>query len=219
MRLNALPTLAAAFAAAAMAIGVATPASAIIMGQISTADKNDGVLPIYDTDTRNGWFGANLYLTGGPSDITVTFHGREAEFDNMFLWNGVPIFSNSSFENKAFSAAGFASQTFDNVGSGLLPFSFSTPSGDVPNGSNPDNVNISLPNFFMSFADEDAISGPSVVLWLDDANDIDDNHDDMVISFSGGNFTTIIPLPASVLMLLAALGGLGLVSRRRSAAG
>jgi hypothetical protein len=39
--------------------------------------------------------------------------------------------------------------------------------------------------------------------------------DKVEVSFS--STTTVIPLPASVLMLLGALGGLGLVSRRRSA--
>jgi hypothetical protein len=38
-----------------------------------------------------------------------------------------------------------------------------------------------------------------------------------VASFSSTTTTNVIPLPASVLMLLAALGGLGIVSRRRAA--
>jgi hypothetical protein len=219
MRLMNLSTVAAALTAAALGFGVATPASAIVMSQISTADQNDGVNPIYGTDTRNGWYGADLHLFGGPADVTVTFLGREAEFDNMFLWDGVPIFSNSSFGNDVFSNAGFASQTFLNVDSGLLPFSFSTPNGDAVNGSNPDNVDPGTPNFFASWDnDENGLFGPSLVMWLDDANEVDDNHDDMAIriSVSSGNIG-IIPLPASVFMLLAALGGLGLVSRRRTA--
>ena len=62
-------------------------------------------------------------------------------------------------------------------------------------------------------ADENATSGNSVVLWLDDAREVDDNHDDMAIRITA----TPIPLPASVLMLFAALGGLGVLSRKRSA--
>ena len=50
-------------------------------------------------------------------------------------------------------------------------------------------------------------------LALDDGDEVDDNHDDMIIRVD----VSQIPLPASVLMLLAALGGLGVVSRRRSA--
>lgn len=221
MRLIEIPTLAVAFTAAALALGVATPASAVLMssggvsGTISTADGNDGVIPIYGTNTRSGFYGANLSLTGAvPATVTVTFLGREAEFNNMFEWDGSTIFQNSSFANNAFSNAGFASQSFLNVVSGLLPFLFSTPNGDAVNGSNNDNTGPQVPNFFLSFdSDGTATSGNSVVLWLDDAKDVDDNHDDMVIRITA----TPIPLPASVLMLLAALGGLGVLSRRRSA--
>lgn len=43
------------------------------------------------------------------------------------------------------------------------------------------------------------------------------NANQIMASFSSTTTTTPIPLPASVLMLLAALGGLGIVSRGRSA--
>ena len=221
MRQITLPTLAAAFAAAALTLGVATPASAVLMsqggiaGQIGTADDNNGVMPIYGTSTRDGFYGANLFLTGGPATVTVTFLGREAEFNNMFEWDGSTIFSNNDFGDNVFSNAGFASQSFLNVASGVLPFLFSTPNGDAVNGSNGDNTDPEVPNFFLSF-DNNATgtSGNSVVLWLDDARQVDDNHDDMAIRIS---VATPIPLPASVLMLFAALGGLGALSRKRSA--
>ena len=206
----------------ALTPGVATPASAVLMssggsaGTISAADGNDGVNPIYGTDSRGGFYGADLSWTGAiPANVTVTFLGREAEFNNAFVWDGSTIFENDNFGDNVFSNAGFASQSFSNVLAGLLPFLFSTPNGDAVNGSNGDNTDPEIPNFFLSF-DNNATgtSGNSVVLWLDDARQVDDNHDDMAIRIS---VATPIPLPASVLMLFAALGGLGALSRKRSA--
>ena len=48
-------------------------------------------------------------------------------------------------------------------------------------------------------------------LAFDDGARSDDDHDDFLVRVD----VTAIPLPASVLLLLAALGGLGVVSRRR----
>lgn len=218
-------TILAAAAIAALGIVSAVPANAVIIpGQISTADNNDGVDDIYGTNTRQGYFGANWYLLGGPADIMVTFLGKEAGDNNSFNFGGGPVeFQNSDIGGNAWNNAGFDSQTFLGVSGGLLDFLFSNPfRGDVVNGFNPDNTDPNTVNFFSSIDDGDgtALFGQSLVVWLDDAKDVDDNHDDMAVRIEivgGDGQIGIIPLPASVFMLLAALGGLGVVSRRRSA--
>jgi hypothetical protein len=209
---NIVRTTALAAIAALGLLGAAAPASAAVLGSISTADDNDGVQPIYGANLVNGFFGANWVLLG-TSDITITFLGREAGFNNSFDFglDGTD-FTNSQTGSPSFNVAGVApSITYFNVAPGLLEFSFTTPNGTVTNGSNPNNTSPNDVNFFTY-----VVSGNVIDLWLDDANDVDDNHDDMVIRLtaSTGNFGQV-PVPAALPLLLGALGGLGVMGRRR----
>jgi hypothetical protein len=211
--------------AIALSLGGMVPASAATYGSIpgpgGTA-TNEGLLPIYGSaDPRGGWFGAAIYLLGGPADIEVRYHGSESGFINRFFWDGVEIAATPGNSN-SFDALGTVVGTFNNVLSGLLPFFFRSPFNggeDAVNGSQPQPA-LGEPgaNFFVSFDDPLAAFGPRVWLWFDDDGaGPDDNHDDMVISLqivSGGGFA-VVPLPAALPLLAFALGGLGLASIRR----
>lgn len=220
--MGVLGTLKKTLAAAVIVLGTATVSSAATFGSVpgvggGTNDMLDDAFGGTPT-SRNGWYGAALYLVGAVSNIKATFIGREAGFNNTFHWNGSQIFSNAG------SAAG-ANNTFNNVATGLLNFAFginsSTPS--VINGANPDGSVLpgrNQSNFFVTFENENASGGQMAWLFLDDNGSLDDNHDDMVIKLEivGGGSLNIVPLPAAGFLLLGGLGALGAVARRRKAA-
>lgn len=199
-------------AAAAILTGMAAAASAATFGSIPGVGggTNDILDDVFGpgTTSRNGWYGATLYLTG-PSDVTATFLGEEAGMNNTFHWDGTKIFSNNG------SAAG-ASITYSNVTAGILDFAFGINSA-VASLFNTSNPGPGKPaNFFVTFENENASGGQMAYLFLDDSGSSDDNHDDMVIKLAvtGGNIS-IVPLPAAGLMLLGGLGVMGATARRR----
>lgn len=215
-----------AAAAAVITLGAASAASALTYGTIPGAGAaNDGLVPVYGAGTTSvdGYYGATVYLTGGPADITVEYLGSEAGLVNTFAWTGEgTLFSTPGGTGGAWVGGGGASTTVNNVASGLLPFLFTRPGGSVANGANPDGSALgSPPNFFATFyADTGgaALSGTMIDLWWDDGGaGPDDNHDDMGIrlTVSGGGFQ-IVPVPASIPLLLSGLAGLGIVGRRRA---
>lgn len=211
-----------ALAAAGSLMGLSVPASALTYGTIPQGTQtNEGVGPIYGTTSRGGWYGADVFLSAGVGGATVTFTylGSEAGFNNSFSFMGSPLFQTGGNQN-AFNPLGFASQTVNNVASGLLNFLFSSPLGTAANGSNPDDGlglgNVG-PNFFVSFDNgEQSTSGTSFVLWFDDngANN-DDNHDDMAIRVSITNGVVSVPVPAALPLMLVGLAGFGALRLRR----
>ncbi len=94
------------------------------------------------------------------------------------------------------------------------------------NGSNPDDSSgTSNVNFFATLVTKSdgtaanglGTSGLTWDLWFDDGGaSNDDNHDDMAIriSVSAGSISQV-PVPAAGLLLLTALGGLGVARRRK----
>lgn len=210
--------------AAALVFGMAGTASAVTFDTIPKGATNDGLQTIYgSTDPRNGWYGAQLFLVGGPADIEVSYLGSEAGFVNEFWWgNALTPFAKTTgiAGTGVWNAAGFVKQTFTNVASGALDFFFKSPLGSaINNGTNPDpTIGQPGPNYFVSFANEFAGSGKEVILWFDDNGaGKDDNHDDMAIRIkivSGGSLSAI-PIPAALPLLLTGLFGLGLLRARR----
>ncbi|GAA0300995.1 VPLPA-CTERM sorting domain-containing protein [Rhodovulum strictum] len=154
--------------------------------------------------------------------LTFDFLGSEAGFNNSFWFNGVELFATGGNTNSWCTVdctVPLASVSVGGLSTGLLDFKFVTPVGEAVNGSNPDNTTPTVPNFFLSFdgANPKAGSGTSVVLWLDDGGaDGDDNHDDMAVRIRIDNGSiSAVPLPAAGWLLIAGLGGLGVVARRK----
>lgn len=175
--------------------------------------ENDLLGPLGLGLSLDGFFGAQVELTG-PGIVTAEFLGFEAGFSNAFVFG--PGFTTECTGCGSNLDTDPGEAPFDVLSpSGVLLFSFSTNGngGDtVTNGGNPDNSGVGI-NFFASIVgNPTSRTGQSLLLFFDDdgANN-DDNHDDMVIRLS----VTAVPLPAAVWMMLAALGGLGYVARRK----
>jgi hypothetical protein len=148
-------------------------------------------------DVFNGTnLGSGLKLTGGPATLRITFLGKEAG-DTDFAVLGGDLFNN-------LSVAGTFVDVSTAVVSGLLDFSFRNASAGVvatngvSYGPGTQIAFLAQGSTFLAFFD-DSGAGP------------DDDFDDMIVSIQ----VIPIPLPAAVWLILAGLGGLGLVSRRR----
>jgi hypothetical protein len=203
-------------------------ASALTFGTIpGGTSKNDGIEHVYGPGTTSvdGYYGGTLALLGSNADIKIEFFGAEASRTNEFWFEGIKRFTTSGVAG-SWDTTGAGSVTVTNVAVGVLDFLFDY-SRDVPppttpdqvvNGSNPDGSGPGSPaNFFVTFGDSAATSGQVVDLWFDDGGaGPDDNHDDMAIrlSITDGTFS-VVPVPASVPLLLTALGGLGYMARRK----
>jgi hypothetical protein len=213
--------MASAALMAALAFGGTASAATMTLlggvgGTIPSATQTNQVLQDMCGCGWSGYFGSQVQLNAN-SKIKVEFLGAEAAYRNTFTFGG-NSFVNQNFGNGRnvvpSSFARLPSYAVDAV-AGLLGFSFSTSGGNqsVTNGSNVglpnSNTNLGV-NFFASFGNTLNRTGSVLTLFFDDdgANN-DDNHDDLVIRL------TAIPVPAAVLPLITALGGLGFVGRRR----
>jgi len=219
-------------AAMVLGFGLTSPLMAVpIPGDIATADGNDGVQPIYGSDSQSGVYGANWKYTGNEDlEVDIIFLGREAGFDNSFWFNGVKLFNNGSIAQNVWDTGGSLGVVTTTIAAftGIIDFYFETPNGQAVNGSNPDNTTSNDVNFF-SYYNE---GSTYLDVWLDDGNDSDDNHDDMAIRINwdgdrslervpeisaAGSVAALGTVAALMLFLMERRGG-SMIGRRSAAA-
>jgi hypothetical protein len=140
---------------------------------------------------------ATLGLSG-PGRVTFTFLGTEAGYDNLFHFAGESLFANHSGTNPSVERI---------AGAGPLDFAFSTvsPAQLVANGASAGTWGSIA--FFK-------LSDTSVYALYNDGAPVDADYDDMAVRMD----VAPVPLPAAAWLLVAGLGGLGLVKRRAGAA-
>jgi hypothetical protein len=140
--------------------------------------------------------GSGLGISG-PAELTFTFLGEDASFNNQFLFNaGAVNFTNAG------TAAG-TSQTVNFTGSGLLPFSFlSDGVTAIANGAG------AMANASIGFL---LLSGSDAVILFNDNGSRDADFDDMAVRVQ----ISPVPLPGAAVLLVTGLAGLGWMRRRR----
>lgn len=229
--MNRMKLFLAGLAAATM-MGVA-PAQAAVMGAIPGGGTNDFINKFFGGGEIEGWYAANLYLSGGAY-VAVEYFGAEAGYVNTFKFDG-NIFTHNggtTFTNNGPATLGaedaLGSHNLGMQPAGLLNFLFTVNSGNPGpvNGANPNDLASRMANFFVAFDNNYALdrtvngstasSGQSVFLFLDDGGaDNDDNHDDMVLRISITEGRISIPEPTSLAALGLGLFALGALRRRR----
>lgn len=165
-------------------------------------------------------------------DITFTYFGKEAGFTNLALSMDGGV--TQLFHNKQSALGDSETIRFFNPGANagtfFLPFIFETNKGNsntsndvqiandgivtkVDSGAHVDDLELGFLRQLNNdlFANTLGIAQGSTVAFFGDGTG-DTDLDDMVI---GIGITGVVPLPAPALLLLTALGGLGLVSRMK----
>ena len=155
----------------------------------------------------------------GDGSVTYTYLGSNAGYHNSFVAANNSIFFNQAFDNH--SQTTLNSSTTQNVVSGVLNFGFSTKS---PSYSVTDALNLQanssgafgLNQGVFGIASNVSVASQSyqyVLIYNDPVLGGDKDYNDLVV---GVNFTPAVPEPETYAMLLAGLGLMGTIARRRN---
>jgi hypothetical protein len=244
MKINRSATALATASGLALALLASGNASAFSYGEIpSGSATNEGLTPIYGNTPRGGWYGGQVWFSGG--ELLIEYLGAESGYDNSFVFQGTTLITEPENNNDwadprqvgagvgvgdtnntsgGADAQNLQQWTYNIGAAGLLDFSFISGGGEgsAVNGSNPDDLAGDVgPNFFATFWEpntENALSGTMLDLWFDDtgAND-DDNHDDMLIRLTAvDGDLTVVPIPAAAWLFGSALVGMAGIGYRRT---
>ena len=198
----------------AMALPAAANASAIITYTSSLPIP----VPANDFSTQLGTLGLDRYTTTGAmislnanAVLRFEFLGSESGFNDTFTAAGLPAFTEfTTFINNFGSPTNLGAAAFS-AGSlaGLLTFTSSGPGAVSGIGS----------DGFGIFLSRGQVSGAAVSTFYlgydDQLNNIDDNHDDMIIRVS---VLPPVPEPATWMTMLLGFAAVGVGMRRRKRA-
>jgi hypothetical protein len=202
-------------------------------GSIPRGSAPNELLSLFGEDSLDGFYGGQLSLQNLVPANTVTllyeFFGYEAGFNNRFFIEGTERFSTPDTIKKAvdLNTPLAIYETGEILAEGLLDFGFGIDSdieslfNDVE-GDNPDDHagNAGGPNYFLTFLDDETLTGTKAYIFLDDDGaSNDDNHDDFLIRVSVvDRGPRGIPEPGTLALIGSGLVALGLAARRRFAA-
>lgn len=202
---------------------------ALTFGFVPTAGTNQALPALFGIPSSGsgyGWYGAIVTGQTGASYQYDVF-GAEAGFKNRFSVDGTSLYTHAGGNNLSLtSKATYTGSTLDfsfltNTANSGSPASTLITNDTSATGNTNNTVN-TRPNFFASFdltantAGSNPLTGDVLWLFLDDSNQVDDNHDDLVVRIIATAPTAPVPVPAALPLLAAALGMVS-VLRRRSA--
>ncbi len=152
-----------------------------------------------------------LISSGTATTLTATFLGKEAGDTNTYEFSvGNGILNNNS---------AIGTQIFGPIGAGDLTFLFkdTTTGTQVGNGQNagPYTSYVVLGTYDNSgaFTPYTAGSQYALILGFNDGAQVDGDYDDMVVGLN----VTSVPEPETYALMLAGIGAIGFISRRRRA--